>query len=286
MAKPILKEIKTSELVVDKFNVRGDDWDNDEELVDSIKSQGVLEPLLVRPVKSQKEKYPKNKTYSIVCGGRRWHGAMEGRLKTVPCVIRNDLSDLTTLGTSLAENIERNSLTKFQESQGYKKMWDMMNGGKTYEQKMKDMKKIFGKKESTIKNYINIAELGEEILESHRDVVEKVDTNTLAGISTEKDWDEEEKVEAIEKLSEIESSKERRAALWEMKSRADEQSPAEALESIKKEMKGLEGINITIWLNFKEKEATIKAAKKNKIEMETLVKKNHVKWLKDNNFLK
>ena len=110
-----LQEIKTSELVVDKFNVRGDDWDNDEELVDSIKSQGILHPLLVRTIKDKKL-YPKNKKFSIDCGNRRWHGAMEGRLKTVPCVVRDDLDDLSSLGVSLQENLERNNLDTFQIS--------------------------------------------------------------------------------------------------------------------------------------------------------------------------
>ena len=230
-----LKEIKTSELVVDKFNVRGDEWDNDEELVDSIKSQGVLEPILVRPIKDKKL-YPKNKKFSIICGNRRWHGAMEARLKTVPSVIRNDLTDVDALGTSLQENLKRHSLNRIQEAEAIAKMWEMLNGGRSYEEKMKEMNKKFGLSERIIYKYIEISRLSDSI----KKVVagdKKVDLDVLAGISTEDKWTDKDKKEAIEELSEIESSKERRSLLSEMKSRADKESPKEALESIKKEMK-------------------------------------------------
>lgn len=285
MTKLQLKEIKTSDLVVDKFNVRGDDWDNDEELVNSIKSQGVLEPLLVRPIKDKKL-YPPRKSFSIICGNRRWHGAMEGRLKTVPCVIRNDLDDFTAFGTSLQENLQRHSLGKMQEAEAIAKMWEMLNGERTYDDKIKEMNKTFGLKERRVYNYLAVSRLATTLKGNLQKTAGKLDIDTLAGISSEEEWNEKEKFEAIETLSEIESGRERKSLLSELKSRAKEESPREALESIKKEMKGLQGINLDVWLNFKEREATVKACKKLGIEMETLVKRNHVNWLKKESYLK
>jgi ParB family chromosome partitioning protein len=277
-----LKEIETLKLVVDKFNVRGDDWDNDKELIDSIKSQGVLEPLLVRPIKD-KNLYPKNKTYSIICGNRRWHASMEGRLKTIPCVVRNDLDDISSIGVSLQENLRSKSLDKIQEAEAIAKIWGMLNSGRTNEQKIKEINKMFGLSERSIRDYLAVSRL-KESLKRHPDA-KKVDMNTLASISTEDEWDNKEKKEAIKIASEINSSKERRNLLLEMKKRAEDESPKEALESIKKEMKGLQGITLNVWLNAKEREATTKACKKNEVEMETLVKRNHIDWLKKNNYL-
>ena len=279
-----LKEIKTSELVVDNFNVRGDEWDNDEELVDSIKSQGVLEPLLVRTIKNQKTKYPKNKTHSIICGNRRWHAAMEGRLKTVPCVIRDDIDDIHALGTSLQENLKRHSLNKIQEAEAIAKMWNMMNGTKTYEQKMKAMDDEYGLGETQVKNYLSVSEASNKLKTIFKS--RGTDVDTAAAISKEKEWKEAEKIEAIKILDEEDIGwKERRNLLSEMRKRAEKETPKEALESIKKEMKGLQGVTLNVWLNAKEREATIKAAKKNSIEMETLVKRNHISWLKKEGYL-
>jgi len=281
-----IKEIKTSELVVDNFNVRGDEWDNDEELVDSIKSQGVLEPLLVRTIKNQKTKYPKNKTHSIICGNRRWHAAMEGRLKTVPCVIRNDIDDISALGTSLQENLKRHSLDRIQEAEAIAKMWEMMNGERTYEQKMKEMNKLFGMKERSVYNYLAVSRLATTLKGNlHSTAIKKLDIDNIASIESEEEWDKSDKKEALKIVSEIESSKERRSLLSEMKKRAEKETPKEALESIKKEMKGLQGVTLNVWLNAKEREATIKASKKNSVEMETLVKRNHISWLKKEGYL-
>lgn len=285
MPKAILKDLKPSELVVDEYNARGDDWDNDAEFVSSIKSQGVLEPLLVRPTKGQKTKYRKGKEYSIVCGNRRWHGALEARQKTIPCVIRKDLNDIGALGTSLQENLQRKSMDKIQESNAVEKMWNLLNGGRTHEEKLNAMNKTFGLKRHQIERYLSIAGLSEK-LKSNLGAQEHVDTNTLAGISREEKWDDKSKAEAIEVLSEVESAKERRQLLSEMKKRAEDHSPSEALKEYKKEVRELIGITLNVYLNAKERAATEKAAKKEKLEMETLVKKIFVAWLKKENYLK
>jgi len=95
------KNLDIKDLTPDEFNVRKDDWnpndDDEQKLVDSIKTQGVLEPILVRPIKGQPSKYPKNKVYSIVCGARRYRASMEARHKTMPAVIRDDLDDVSAL---------------------------------------------------------------------------------------------------------------------------------------------------------------------------------------------
>jgi len=293
MVKPILKELKTSELIVDPFNVRGDDWnpldDGDEgKLVDSIKAQGVLEPLLVRPVKGQKTKYAKNKTFSIVCGSRRWRASMEARLKTIPCVIRKDLDDVSSLGTSIQENLKRRSMDKMQTAHGVGRMMDLMNGGRTYEQKMREMTKMFGMNRQNIDKYYNIHKLSKEISPTLLGKRSNVDTKSLAGIQTSK-WEKEDKEKAIEVLSKIEKQEDRMVALSEMKKRTKEDEGldvGEAFEDYEKEVDETTGQSFDVYLNAKERKATKDAALKEKVEVNTLIKRNHVAWLKVKKYLK
>jgi len=84
---------------------------------------------------------------------------MEARQKTIPCVIRNDLDDVQSLGTSIQENLKRRSMDKSQTAEGVGRMMDMMNGGRTYEQKMAEMTKMFGMTENSINMYNNIYKL-------------------------------------------------------------------------------------------------------------------------------
>ena len=294
MVTPILKELKTSELVVDEFNARSNEWnpldDDETKLIDSIKAQGVLEPILVRTVKGQASKYKKGKTYSIICGNRRYHAAMEARLKTIPSVIRNDIDDIGALGTSIQENLKRRSMDKTTTADAVGRMMEMMNGNRTYEQKMRDMNKIFGMKERSIYNYWNIYKLKKEIGKSNvlQPAAKKIDTDTLASIQTVKHWNIEDKEKAMKVLSEIDDVKDRRATLSELKERtkADEDlGIGEAFKKIEEEYDDNVGQSFDIYLSAKERKATKEAALKEKLEINTLIKRSHTIWLKENGYL-
>jgi len=180
--------------------------------------------------------------------------------------------------------LKRHSLNKIQEAEAIAKMWNMMNGTKTYEQKMKAMDDEYGLGETQVKNYLSVSEASNKLKTIFKS--RGTDVDTAAAISKEKEWKEAEKIEAIKILDEEDIGwKERRNLLSEMRKRAEKETPKEALESIKKEMKGLQGVTLNVWLNAKEREATIKAAKKNSIEMETLIKRNHISWLKKEGYL-
>ena len=93
------------------------DEDALQELADSIKQYGVLQPLLV----SDKKDY-----YEIVAGERRWRAAKLAGLKEVPVVVR-ELSTQEIVEISLIENIQREDLNAIEEAQAYKAMMDKMN---------------------------------------------------------------------------------------------------------------------------------------------------------------
>lgn len=83
-----------------------------EELADSIKANGVLQPILVRPVGSK---------YEIVAGERRFQAAKRAGLKEIPCVVR-EVSDAEVFQLALIENLQRTDLNPVEEARGYKKL--------------------------------------------------------------------------------------------------------------------------------------------------------------------
>ena len=85
------------------------------ELSDSIKKNGLIQPIAVR-----KDKIDKNK-YEIVAGERRWLAAQKAGLHEVPIVIL-DLSDSQTLEVAIVENIQRQDLNVIEEAKGYQRL--------------------------------------------------------------------------------------------------------------------------------------------------------------------
>ncbi|MBT6232381.1 MAG: ParB/RepB/Spo0J family partition protein, partial [Nitrosomonadales bacterium] len=89
--------------------------DSLKELAESIKAQGIIQPILVRMVSSNQ--------YEIVAGERRWQAAKMANLKEVPVVIK-DISDSTALAMALIENIQREDLNVIEEARGIKRLID------------------------------------------------------------------------------------------------------------------------------------------------------------------
>lgn len=90
------------------------------QLANSIASQGVLQPILVRPLASKKDEY------EILAGERRWRAAQLARLHEVPVIIR-DISDLQALEIAIIENIQRDDLNPIEEAQGYQRLIDQFH---------------------------------------------------------------------------------------------------------------------------------------------------------------
>jgi ParB family chromosome partitioning protein len=87
------------------------------ELGESIKSQGVLQPLLVRPVTTDTN----SARYEIIAGERRWRGAQLAGLMTVPAVVR-EITDQTAMAVGLIENIQRENLNAIEQARGFKRL--------------------------------------------------------------------------------------------------------------------------------------------------------------------
>ena len=94
------------------------------ELADSIKSKGLVQPILVRPSKSNPG------DYEIIAGERRWRAAQVAQLHEIPAVIRS-LDDVESLEIAIIENVQRADLSPIEEAAGCKKL--MENYGHTQE---------------------------------------------------------------------------------------------------------------------------------------------------------
>lgn len=120
-------------------------------LAGSIKSQGVLQPLLVRPLSTGK--------YEIIAGERRWRASQLAGLTDVPVIIR-ELDDGKALEVALVENIQRADLNPIDEAAGYLRLVNEFNY--THE----DMARVTGKSRSHITNLMRLLSLPERIKES------------------------------------------------------------------------------------------------------------------------
>ena len=119
------------------------------ELADSIKQNGVLQPILVRK---------KGDSYEIVAGERRYQAAREAGLEEVPVIIR-EISDDDVFKLALIENLQRSDLSPLEEASGYRQL--IKEKGLTQE----ELAKILSKSRSTITNTLRLLDLPEEVQE-------------------------------------------------------------------------------------------------------------------------
>ena len=120
------------------------------ELADSIKAKGLVQPLVVRPSPSD------SNSYEIIAGERRWRAAQIAQLHEVPVVIRN-FNDTEALEIAIIENVQRSDLSPIEEAAGYKRLIE--NHGHTQE----DLSGIVGKSRSHIANIIRLLSLPQSI---------------------------------------------------------------------------------------------------------------------------
>jgi ParB family transcriptional regulator, chromosome partitioning protein len=125
--------------------------ENLEELTNSIKEQGIIQPIIVRPDKLTDGKY------EIIAGERRWLASQNAGLNEVPVVILN-VDDAKSLEFAIVENVQRQDLNAIEEARGYKKLADDFN----YDQEK--LSKLIGKSRSYIANSLRLLSLSDEIL--------------------------------------------------------------------------------------------------------------------------
>src|SRR5210317_2211569 len=145
-------QLSTSDLIPNKFQPRKIfDESSLEDLTNSIKERGIIQPIIVRKSKDHNQKY------EIIAGERRWLAAQKAGLHNVPVVIK-EADDLKSLEFAIVENVQRNDLNAFEEAQGYKRLIDEFS----YDQDK--VSKFIGKSRSHVANTLRLLSLPEEVL--------------------------------------------------------------------------------------------------------------------------
>ena len=116
------------------------------ELAESIKSKGLVQPILVRPSKNNSDEF------EIIAGERRWRAAQIAQLHELPAVVKN-LDDAEALEMAIIENVQRADLSPIEEAAGYKKLMEQ------YSHTQEALAPIVGKSRSHIANIIRLLNL-------------------------------------------------------------------------------------------------------------------------------
>jgi len=144
-------KISIKDLTRNKFQPRKHfDKEGLEELTNSIKKQGVIQPIVVRPNKKLEGKY------EIIAGERRWLASQNAGLHEVPAVIL-DVNDVKSLEFAIVENVQRQDLNPIEEARGYQRLVDEFN----YNQEK--LSEFIGKSRSYIANSLRLLGLPDEI---------------------------------------------------------------------------------------------------------------------------
>lgn len=121
-----------------------------DELADSIRERGVLQPILLKPV---------GEDYMIIAGERRWRAAQRARLHEIPAIVR-EIDDSTTAELALIENIQRQDLNPLEEAEGYRQL--IQRHGHTQD----DVGRMVHKSRSHVANLLRLLDLPQSVRQS------------------------------------------------------------------------------------------------------------------------
>lgn len=144
-----LKNLEITRIQPGKYQPRKDmDPQTLEELAESIRSQGIIQPIVVRKISAER--------YEIIAGERRWRAASIAGLKEIPVIIR-DIPDNAAIAMALIENIQRENLNAIEEASALQRL--VQEFALTHQ----EVAKIVGKSRATISNLLRLLHLSPEI---------------------------------------------------------------------------------------------------------------------------
>ena len=150
--EPQKNQVSISDLVPNKYQPRKIfDEASLEDLTNSIKERGMIQPIIVRNSNNDRSKF------EIIAGERRWLAAQRAGLHNVPVVI-TETDDLKSLEFAIVENVQRHDLNPLEDAQGYKRLIDDFS----YDQEK--VSKFIGKSRSHITNSLRLLTLPEDVI--------------------------------------------------------------------------------------------------------------------------
>ena len=147
-----INKLSISDLMSNKFQPRKVfDEESLQDLTNSIKERGIIQPIIVRKSSNDSSKY------EIIAGERRWLAAQKAGLDEVPVVITN-VDDLKSLEFAIVENVQRNDLNAIEEARGYQRLI------KEFSYDQGKVAQFIGKSRSHIANFLRLLSLPESVL--------------------------------------------------------------------------------------------------------------------------
>ena len=151
--QPKTNRLLLSEIVPNKYQPRKNfDQETINELSNSIKERGVIQPIIVRRSNTE------NNKYEIIAGERRWLATRRAGLHDIPVIV-TEADDLKSLEFAIVENVQRHDLNPLEEAQGYKRLINEFS----YDQEK--VSRFIGKSRSYITNSLRLLTLPSEVLE-------------------------------------------------------------------------------------------------------------------------
>jgi len=148
----IKNKVSISSILRNKFQPRKSfDKEKMEELTNSIKERGIIQPIIVRKSSDQIDKF------EIIAGERRWQAAQNAGLHEIP-VVEIEADNLKSLEFAIVENVQRIDLNPIEEALGYKKLIDDFN----YDQEK--VSKFIGKSRAHVANCLRLLSLPKEVV--------------------------------------------------------------------------------------------------------------------------
>ncbi|MDG2420723.1 MAG: ParB/RepB/Spo0J family partition protein [Gammaproteobacteria bacterium] len=144
-----LKNIPIDVIQRGKYQPRADMHEETlEELASSIKAQGVMQPIVIRPISSEK--------YEIIAGERRWRASQIAGLETIPAIIKS-VGDEAAIAMSLIENIQRENLNPIEEAMALKRLQD------EFELTQQEVANAVGKSRAAVTNLMRLMGLHADV---------------------------------------------------------------------------------------------------------------------------
>ncbi len=123
-----------------------------EDLAQSIKEHGVVQPIVVRPAPGQPDRF------ELIAGERRWRASQRAGIDTIPVILR-DVDDRVALEIAIIENVQRADLNPVEEAAGYQQLID------NHDYTQNDLAQVIGKSRSHVANTLRLLKLPEKVQE-------------------------------------------------------------------------------------------------------------------------
>ena len=233
------------------------DKSNMHTLAESIKKQGIIQPVVLKTKKNNPNEY------FLIAGERRWRAAQLAKIHHIPAIIRDDVEENKIPELALVENIQRSELNAIEEAEGYLSLINK------YKYTQEEVSKAVSKSRSHIANMIRIltlTDLAKNLLEEN-----KLSIGQLRPLIGNKDCDEIIKIILKKKLSarEVENLVKKG-----IKSKVSNQIKKSIdIVNLQKSLSEICGINITIDFDHKKQKGSIYLKCENLLEFDYIIKK-------------